>query len=74
MDTLPFSISRSPQGFDNKTTQDTRLSQVSRATRRVMEQLTLVPRVWNPEESVGMHTDAAIVIARQYHRVIEKFG
>lgn len=49
-------------------------STISSATQKVAEQLKGVPRVWNNEENVWVHTEGTIELAKKYREIIAMYG
>jgi hypothetical protein len=49
-------------------------STISSATQKVAEQLKDVPRVWNNEENVWVHTEGTIELAKKYREIIAMYG
>lgn len=49
-------------------------STISDATRRVAEQIKNIPRVWNNEENVWIHTEGTIELAKKYRKIIKTYG
>lgn len=47
---------------------------ISVATQKVTEQLKGIPRVWNNEENVWIHTEGTIELAKKYREIIEIYG
>mgnify|MGYP003472766816 FL=1 len=47
---------------------------ISVATIKVIEQLKNVPRVWNKEENVWVHTEGTIELAKKYRDIIAIYG
>lgn len=47
---------------------------ISGATRMVATQLDAVPRVWNDKESVWVHTEETILLAKKYWEIIKTYG
>ncbi len=47
---------------------------ISDATRMVATQLDAVPRVWNDNESVWVHTEETILLAKKYREIIKTYG
>lgn len=47
---------------------------ISAATRMVATQLDAVPRVWNNKETVWVHTEETILLAKKYREIIKTYG